>query len=586
MITICKFLSQAETIAIGALLLAFSGPVFAAESADRKPNVIIILTDDQGWGDISSHGNENIETPVMDRIAAEGARFDRFYVSPVCSPTRASLLTGRYHNRMGVSGTSAGLETMALDEVTIAEVFKDGGYATGCFGKWHNGAHYPYHPNGRGFDEFFGFCLGHWNNYFDTTVEHNGKAVKTKGYINDVFTDAALDWIDDVHEKPFLCYIPYNTPHTPFQVPDKYFDKYKARGLDDALASAYGMCENLDDNIGRILDRLDKHNIADDTIVIFLGDNGPNGDRYNGGMRGRKGSVHEGGVRNAFLMRYPAKIKPGTHIETITAHIDVLPTLAELAGLDTSKTLPLDGISFVPLLEGKTMGWPDRLIFSEWRGKGSARSQQYRMAVEGGKPQLYDMIADPGEKNDIAKKKPQITNQLKKAYDEWDASFSHVSTVPPPIPIGHDEMKTVILTCSEGIWEGELDWGGKHPNNNWATNWMSTDCVVSWEVDIVTAGKYSVALEYICPETDLGSTVYVEVAGKRVEGRIDRAHEPNYLPSPDRVPRKEVYERTWGHKELGSFELPKGRSRMTVKATTKSGKAVMDLKSVQITRVD
>ncbi|MFP6597095.1 MAG: hypothetical protein VCC01_06530 [Candidatus Hydrogenedentota bacterium] len=147
-------------------------------------------------------------------------------------------------------------------------------------------------------------------------------------------------------------------------------------------------------------------------------------------------------------------------------------------------------------------------------------------------------------------------------------------------------MKTVILTCSEGTWEGELDWGGKHPNNNWATNWMSTDCVVSWEVDIVTAGKYSVALEYICPETDLGSTVYVEVAGKRVEGRIDRAHEPNYLRSPDRVPRKEVYERTWGHKELGSFELPKGRSRMTVKATTKSGKAVMDLKSVQITRVD
>ena len=191
---------------------------------------MLVLTDDQGYGDVRSHGNELIDTPVHDRIAAEGVRFDRFFVSPVCAPTRASLLTGRYHIRTGVHGVTRGHETMRADEVTIAELLRGAGYATGAFGKWHNGSQYPHHPNGQGFDEFLGFCAGHWNNYFDTALDHNGTMVKSDGFIIDTLTDAAIEFIEANHKRPFFCYIPYNTPHTPWQVPERYWQKISGQG--------------------------------------------------------------------------------------------------------------------------------------------------------------------------------------------------------------------------------------------------------------------------------------------------------------------------------------------------------------------
>ncbi|MQY63441.1 MAG: sulfatase-like hydrolase/transferase, partial [Calditrichaeota bacterium] len=321
-----------KTIGLGTAALALPGCMGASRRlVDRasggRPNILLIMTDDQGWGDITSHGNDVIKTPVMDRIAAEGARFERFYVSPVCAPTRAALLTGRYCLRTGTHGVTRGQENMRSDEVTNAEVFKQAGYATGCFGKWHNGAHYPHHPNGQGFDEFFGFCAGHWNNYFDTTLDRNGQPVETKGYISDVLTNASMAFIEQNRKRPFFCYLPYNAPHTPWQVPDRYFDKYKAKGLDDETACSYAMTECLDDNIGRLLGQLDELNLAGDTIVLFLTDNGPNTDRYNGGMKGRKGSVNEGGVRVPLFIRWPGHIRPGTYVKPIAAHIDLLPTL-------------------------------------------------------------------------------------------------------------------------------------------------------------------------------------------------------------------------------------------------------------------
>src|SRR5262245_21570995 len=181
----------------------------------NRPNLVLIVADDMGWGDVRSHGNDRLDTPVLDRLAADGARFDRFFVSPVCAPTRASLLTGRYHPRTGVAWVTRGLETMRSEELTLAEVLRDAGYATGCFGKWHNGAHYPHNPGGQGFDEFLGFCAGHWNNYFDTTLEHNGTPIKTNGYITDVLTDAAIAFIENQRGRPFFCYVPYNAPHGP-----------------------------------------------------------------------------------------------------------------------------------------------------------------------------------------------------------------------------------------------------------------------------------------------------------------------------------------------------------------------------------
>ena len=337
------------------LLLLFATAL--SQSADRKPNVIVILTDDQGWGDLSLSGNSNLETPHIDSLARDGASFERFYVCPVCSPTRAEFLTGRYAARSGVYSTSAGGERINLDEKTIAEVFREGGYRTGAFGKWHNGMQYPYHPNGRGFEEYYGFCSGHWGNYFSSPIlEHNGEIVKGDGYIIDDFTNRSLEFMEKHKDESFFAYLPYNTPHSPMQVPDRFWDSVKDRELrmrnrepekenNLHLRAALAMCENIDWNVGRILEKLDELGLAENTIVLFFHDNGPNGVRWNGDMKGRKGSTDEGGVRSPLLVRWPGTIRPGTVVETLGSTIDLLPTLADLAGIQVKGTRPLDGIS-------------------------------------------------------------------------------------------------------------------------------------------------------------------------------------------------------------------------------------------------
>ena len=214
-----------------ALLAGFLMAVSSADAA--KPNIVVVLTDDQGWGDLSLHGNTNLSTPNLDRLAQEGAQFDRFYVCPVCSPTRAEFLTGRYHPRGGVYSTGAGGERLDLDEHTIGDTFKAAGYATGAFGKWHNGMQYPYHPNGRGFDEYYGFCSGHWAHYFSPMLEHNGAIVKGEGFVVDDFTNKAMAFMEASAKagKPFFAYLPYNTPHSPMQVPDEYWERHAANPL-------------------------------------------------------------------------------------------------------------------------------------------------------------------------------------------------------------------------------------------------------------------------------------------------------------------------------------------------------------------
>ena len=327
-----------------------------------KPNVLVILTDDQGYGDLGIHGNVDISTPVLDGLARESVQFERFYVSPLCAPTRASLLTGRYHLRTGTISVSKRMEVMQTSEVTLGEIFKENGYKTGLFGKWHNGQHMPNHPMSQGFDEFFGFCGGHLSNYFDTELEHNGKKVQTNGFITDILTDKAIEFIDSNKEKPFFCFVPYNAPHSPHQVPDFYFDKYKEKGLDDELASIYGMMENIDVNVGRILKKLDDTGLAENTIVIFLSDNGPNGIRFNGEMKGIKGSVDDGGVRVPCFWRWKGTIKPSI-VPVNAAHIDILPTLVELCGFKKPKTKPLDGVSLAKALMNGTQLQERELFF-------------------------------------------------------------------------------------------------------------------------------------------------------------------------------------------------------------------------------
>ncbi len=355
--------------------------VLASRIQAAPPNIVIFLADDQGWGDLSATGNQNIRTPNIDSLARDGAAFDRFFVCPVCAPTRAEFLTGRYHLRGGVRGVSTGQERLNLDEKTLADAFKAAGYATAAFGKWHNGSQWPYHPNARGFDEYYGFTSGHWGEYFEAPLEHNGQPVRGHGYVADDFTDHALAFIEQNKDRPFLCYLPFNTPHSPWAVPEKYWQRFKAkpitqRGLDgadetvDVTRCVLAMTENLDANVGRVLQRLDELKLSANTIVIYFSDNGPNSSRWNGGMKGRKGAVDEGGVRAPFFIRWPGKIKPGANVREIAGAIDLLPTLTKLAGVARVGDKPLDGRDLSPLLLGASHDWPDRMIFFPSKRKG------------------------------------------------------------------------------------------------------------------------------------------------------------------------------------------------------------------------
>jgi len=590
-----EFLKGVGSLAAGGLCGVLPGcsVTRTMPAAGKKlPNVVLIMTDDQGWGDIRSHDNHKIDTPVMDSIAADGARFERFFVCPVCAPTRASLLTGRYHLRTGVHGVTRGQENMRSEEVTIAEALKAGGYATGCFGKWHNGRHYPYHPNGQGFDEFVGFCAGHWNNYFDTTLEHNGRDFKSKGYISDVLTDAAIDFIEKNKRGPFFCYVPYNAPHSPFQVPDKYFDKYKARGLDDKLACIYGMCENLDDNIGRILKRLDELKLADDTIVLFLTDNGPNSNRFNGNMKGLKGSVNEGGVRVPLFVRWPGRIEAGVNVIQIAAHIDLFATIVELCGVEMPKTLPQDGVSLVPLLQGETDDWLDRMIFTFRRPRGqsvpgSVRTQQWR-AVKGRKRwELYDMGEDPDQKDDVFVKFPDVTKRFQDAFEAMAKDVTKAGFDPIAIPIGYRQRPEVVMPGHEAFLEPDTRKGISYRGrsgwaNDYVTNWTNSQAYPWWEVDVVRPGRYEITLMYVCAAENVGVKVRVEIGGRSIEGVVSKAHNPAPIPSPDRVRRGEVYEKVWAPLKLGAVDLAKGRTKLVVRALEIPGKQAFDLKAVKV----
>ncbi|MBD3353227.1 MAG: sulfatase-like hydrolase/transferase, partial [Candidatus Lokiarchaeota archaeon] len=340
------------------------------ENQKRKPNVILILTDDQGYGDLNFHGNEKLDTPYLNEMKTQAIEFTHFYVSPLCAPTRASVLTGRYHPRTGTLTTEQNLETFKADEVTIAQGLKKYGYKTGCFGKWHNGCFYPHNPKGKGFDEFLGFYGGFTQNYFDPVLFNIGdKQIKTEGFITDVLTEYAIKFIENNQCNPFFCFIPYNACHTPIQCPDRLFNKYKSRGLDDYNAGIYAMLENVDSNIQKIIDKIEDLKINEDTIVIFLSDNGANMlppffMRYNARLRGFKGTIHEGGNRVPMFIKWDNHLCKDIEIDKIAAHIDLFPTIFDLCGLDLPKTQELDGRSLVPLLKQKSDEWSDRTLYT------------------------------------------------------------------------------------------------------------------------------------------------------------------------------------------------------------------------------
>lgn len=569
------------------VLLFFCNTAF---SQNKQPNVVFILTDDQGWGDLSLHGNPILETKNLDQLANQGTRFNNFYVSPLCAPSRAGILTGRYHLETGVVSVSNGLEIMNTDETTLAELFKANGYSTGAFGKWHNGQHYPNRPNDQGFDEFLGFSAGHWSNYFNTDLDHNGKTVKTRGFITDVLTDAAIQFIDKNKDKPFFCYVPYNAPHSPFQVPDKNFNKYKNKGLDDELSAVYGMVENVDDNVGRLLKYLKDKKLEENTIVIFMSDNGPNTVRYNGVMRGIKGSVHEGGVRVPFFIKWPGKIASHKIQEVITANIDIYSTLLELCKLKPIPTKPLDGISFAKLALGKPYSpVKDRKIFTNVNfmeipaslNAGGFRDNQYRYAYEHNQSQLYRLNGDSSEKNDLVTKDIGLTHQYELAYKEWFAKATADLTYYKPIILSTQGLE---LPSYEAILSSGLKYKEGHGwAHDWITEWPSTKDSLFWEIDCKKAGNYHLDIEYLCAKNNIGSTLMISIGNQKMQVKIEKESSSTVIYSPDRVKRKEAYEiENWGKLTFGDRYIPEGKQRISIKATSMPGKNVMEFNQLSI----
>ncbi|HXJ41519.1 MAG TPA: arylsulfatase, partial [Bryobacteraceae bacterium] len=567
------------------LLSALAAAPLLRGAGERKPNIVILLADDQGWGDLSISGNKNLSTPNIDSLARDGALFDRFFVCPVCSPTRAEMLTGRYHARGGVRGVSEGQERLNLDERTIAETFKANGYATGAFGKWHNGSQFPYHPNARGFDEYYGFTAGHWANYFDTQMDHNGLLTQGKGYITDDLTDHAMAFIEKNKAGPFFCYVPFNTPHSPMQVPLKYWEKFKdfdpvMRNLDPAAEdlgmtrAALAMCENIDWNVGRVLKQLDELKLANDTIVLYFSDNGPASARWNGGMRGRKGSTDEGGVRSPLMIRWPGQIRPGTRVTQIAGAIDLLPTLADLAGIRTDSGKPLDGVSLKPLLTGARVDWADRRIYSLWNKKVSVRTQRYRLDSDG---RLYDMVADPGQTKDVAAAQAMVAGQLRKAVADWSAEM--LPLLGPddrPYPVGYSKL--TWLPARDGVGSGGVKRSNRYPNSSFFTNWTSKDGRIEWDVEVGTPGEFDAVVYYTCAAADVGSVIEMSLGSAKASAKVVVAHDPPLRGAEeDRVVRIESYWKEFRPLNLGRVRLEKGRGKLTLRAAEVAGKSVADI---------
>lgn len=589
-----------RSLAIWTFVIFVAYPLFAgsvcADSTSR-PNVIVILSDDQGWGDLSIHGNTAIDTPHIDRLAHAGARLDRFFVSPVCSPTRAEFLTGRHHVRCGVYSTSAGGERVNADETMIGEVFKRAGYHTAAFGKWHSGMQYPYHPNARGFDEFYGFCSGHWGNYFSPMLEHNGQLVTGNGFITDDLTNHAMEFIEQQDAEPFFVYLPLNTPHSPMQVPDRWWNKFKDKELTqlpadikqdklDHARAALSMCENIDWNVGRLLTKLDELKLADNTIVVYFCDNGPNGDRWNGGMRGRKGSTDEGGVRSPLFVRWPARIKPDTEVSQIGAALDLLPTLADLAGVEVQGTKPLDGVSLAPLLLEENTAWRERMLVQSWKGKVSVRSQRHRLDHNGN---LYDVPTDPGQTHAVNEKQPETLAELEQVAEKFRREMlpRHGAAFDDrPFVIGHPDATLTQIPARDGIPHGNIKRSNRFPNDSFFFNWTSLDDSITWNCEVGKSGMYQVELFYTCPAADVGSTIELSFNDNRLTGKITEAHDPPLAGMEhDRVKRVESYVKDFKRMNLGTIKLDAGKGTLTLRALEIPGSQVMDFRLMLISRV-
>ena len=495
-------------------------PLAVSAAATRRPNVVLLVSDDQGFGDLSLHGNPTLNTPNLDRIAQEGVEFTQFHVNPVCSPTRASLLTGRYCYRTGVVDTYLGRSMMYNDEITLAEVLRASGYTTGIFGKWHLGDHYPMRPTEHGFEE----CLVHQgggisqpsdppegNSYFNPRLTHNNEPEQRAGYCTDVFFDAAMQFIEANRDRPFFAYVATNAPHVPLQVEESFVKPFREAGVDETTARTYGMVANLDQNVGRLLAHLAKLDLEQDTILVYLSDNGPTPARFNAGMRGIKGTVYEGGIRVPFFLRWPRTVPPGRKVDRIAGHIDLFPTLIEACEARPPADRKIDGMSLLPLIRSHAAQktWPERTLFFQWhRGdrpepfkNSAALTGRYKL-VDG--RELYDLKDDPAESRDISAARPEIVARLREQYSRWfeDVTASRRFEMPR-IYIGTPFENPVLLT--------RQDWRG--PLATWEPGGLGF-----WDVDVRSRGSYECTLLF--PPAAVAGEVRVSLGGANVTAPI------------------------------------------------------------------
>jgi len=534
------------------------------DSSGVRPNVILVMTDDQGYGDLACHGNPFIQTPNLDQLYAESVRLVDFHVDPVCTPTRAALLTGRYSIRTGAWRTGAGRCLLRTGEVTMADLFSSAGYRTGMFGKWHLGDNFPYRPHDRGFHQAvwhrhgaIGMSADAWgNDYFDDVYQRNNKSEQFHGYCTDVFFDEALRFIESSRDQPFFVYLSTNAPHNPYVAPEKYCLPYREQGLSEHLAHYMGMVTNIDENMGRLMQQLKERDLVNNTIVIFMTDNGPLGGiqikeggsdgfplepgdsppgSFGANMRGRKGSPYEGGHRVPCFLRWPnGGLAGGRDVAGLTAHIDLLPTLIELCGLDNRAAVKFDGISLAPLLRHQ-VALHDRTLFVAHLGGSyseptfdigpfqlaAALTPRWRLVY--GK-YLYDMASDPMQKRDVGEQHPEIVKQLREAQESWFADVTKGLAEPCRIVLGNEAENPVRLNLQ--------DWYMPIGNAPWYQRSFGPYPYVSstpaplvngpWMVEVARSGQYQITLRQLPAEANFP----IEAARARMKiGDVDEAQE-------------------------------------------------------------
>ena len=529
----CPALSPGLFLSLFSLLII--NPLFLV--AQDKPNIIIMMTDDQGYGDLGFHGNPYLKTPHIESIAQGGIEMTHFFTYPNCSPTRAGLLTGRYPYRAGVVGVTQVDHLMNTSETTIAEILSSHGYRTGIFGKWHLGDNYPMRPTDQGFKEALvhkGGGIGQaagpaGNSYFDPTLEHNNVSKKYEGYCDDIFTDAALNFINKTDQKPFFVYLATNLPHFPLQVPDEMADPYREMGLHEDNARTYGMIANIDANVGRVLERLKFLNIEDNTLVIFLSDNGPRqrrtkNDVYPGrwvaNLRGTKTSVYECGIRVPFFVRWPDKLPKGKKITTMGAVIDILPTILDACEIAPPENVTLDGRSLLPLWEGQSVDYGNRTFITQMQVGPTAfkymhfavRTQKYKLVSPHDDPhhilyqpkdeelketltnlELYDVENDPSERINLASKYPEMVDDLLGHYENW---FDEVTQERDSKGIQRIHLGT---TAQPKVNLSRFDWGGPRV--------ISRNELGYWRVK-TEPGQYEIALDL--PQLEANGVAHIK----------------------------------------------------------------------------